>query len=659
MGKNIYKSFLLLLALLCMVVSTDAQTVSVADAMLKAQSLRGSSAKSSGSKSNNAIQLAYTSEDNNQPLYYVFNYPEGGFAIIGGDEKAREILGYCTNGAFNIDSIPDGMRFMLKSYGEQIASAIANGSTTAIKIEETTLTDIPQLITTQWDQDEPYNCMIPLLKDDMPRFVTGCAATAAAQIMKFWNYPIHGIGSNSRSINYSSYGIKITFSADFANTTYDWDNMLDNYSDGYNETQAEAVGIIMYHAGVALNMSYGWSGSSASDSKVLPAFKNYFGYSTDSKWVARDTCTNEEWENLVYSELKEARPLFYIGQSTNGGHAFICDGYEASSGNYHFNWGWGGYCDGYYPLTGTGALQPNGSGIGGAGGDASYTGSQAIVVGLQPASDPILVTDITLDCSSATLAVGDTKTLSVTVLPNDATRKNVTWSSSNPDIATVDAGGIVTAISAGEAIITATSIDGTEINATCTITVTEGPSRADVVVYNPAENAVFFSTDNDSEWIWNDTENCLQSNPESSMSQTTMTITLKYPCKMSVTLQANNNLKIYINGKESKTEIEGNSIITWTFFSAGTYKFTFQTTSNDIASISDIQIFGMPGDANCDGNTDVLDIATTVKYIQDSDSVDKMDTKAVDINGDRSVTADDLTSLVNLILEKNNSDSSE
>ena len=83
----------------------------------------------------------------------------------------------------------------------------------------------------------------------------------------------------------------------------------------------------------------------------------------------------------------------------------------------------------------------------------------------------IHVTSVSLDKASLELTEGETAQLTATVLPDNATNKNVTWSTSNASIATVDANGLVTAVSAGTATITVTTEDGTK-TASCTVTVT-------------------------------------------------------------------------------------------------------------------------------------------------------------------------------------------
>lgn len=529
-------------------VNTNAQNVSVADAIDKARMLKRSNTISS--HSNNtlsgadvSIDLAYTSENKGKTLFYVFNYADGGFAIIGGDEKAKVVLGYSDNGTFNIDSIPEGLKDMLASYSEQISYAIDNNAEVPQMNMSTSKRSIAALLQTKWNQDSPYNSSIPEIGLNYSKFVAGCAPIAAAQIMKYYNYPRSGIGSKSYTTTYNDasngYTKKITFSADFANTIYDWDNMKNSYSGYSTSVEQQAVGLLVYHVGVAMNANYGQYATGVYTNADLPALKNYFGYSSKATKENRSSYSNSEWENLIYNELALERPIFYAGQATDGGHAFVCDGYDSSYDWYHFNWGWGGYCDGYYPLTGSGALQPNGSGIGGAGTGSAYTSDQYALIGLCPPPPEIKVTGITLGQTSASMTVGETRSLTATITPTNATNKNVTWSSSNTSIATVTSSGVVTAIKAGSATITATASDGSGISATCLVAVTNNfnlSDRKNVVTANTAGATVSFSTSNTYEWEWDTTNNRMRStnyDVNSSTSQTAINITVTKPTDLS------------------------------------------------------------------------------------------------------------------------------
>ncbi len=495
----------MLYILLIVSVNTNAQNVSVADAMGKARMLKRGNTISSLpnntlSGEEESVDLAYTSKDKGNTLFYVFNYADGGFAIIGGDEKAKVVLGYSDNGVFNIDSIPEGLRDMLASYSEQISYAIANNIEAPLMNMSVSKRSIATLIQTTWNQNEPFNCCIPEIGTNYPAFVAGCAPIAAAQIMKYYNYPQTGIGSRSYNITYNDpsngFSKKITFSADFANTTYDWNNMKNSYSSYSTSVEQQAVGKLVYHIGVAMNANYGQYGTGVYTNADLPALKNYFGYCSSATKEYRTSYSNSEWEDLIYNELAIGHPVFYAGQATDGGHAFVCDGYDSSNDLYHFNWGWGGYCDGYYPLTGIGALQPNGSGIGGAGTGSAYTSDQYVLIGLCPPSQEIPVTDITLSQTFASINEGNTLTLSATVLPANATNKSVNWSSSDTSVATVSSDGLVTAIKAGGVTITATAADGSGKKSSCILTIkAEVPSTTVTIKFTSGSISVYDSNE--------------------------------------------------------------------------------------------------------------------------------------------------------------------
>lgn len=526
----------------------NAQTITVFDAIAKAEALRSIKHHKVKALSSSFVkELAYTETNSVTPLFYVFNYSDGGFAIIGADERAKEILGYCDSGEFNIDSIPDGLKYMLGSYSEQIDYAIKNDmipSTSLVRNSSSAKSSISPLLSTRWNQNgswpsylNAYNGQLPKITESAVPLATGCVATALAQIMKFYNYPTRGQGSPKSYDNLKQWNgaPTLTVYADFANTTYDWANMLDEYPGTYKGTQSEiAVGTLMYHVGVAVDMIYGQctsGGSGAYDRNVGSGMATHFGYN-NATLQNRDSYTDSEWENLVYDELIQNHPIYYSGSEPNStsGHAFVCDGYDSVNDNYHFNWGWGGYCDGYYPITGIGALQPNGSGTGGSGNDAAYTQGQKIYVGLYPATTAILVTGISLNSTSAPMTVGDTKSLTATITPANAANKNVLWSSSNTSVATVSTSGVVTAKAVGAATITCTAADGSGKSATCYVTVTSSSNlldRSEVVTTNTAGATVSFSTTDTYEWEWDSANSRMMStnyNVNSSTSQTTINI---------------------------------------------------------------------------------------------------------------------------------------
>ena len=380
-------SNLIALSLLLASNAAMAQEVSVDEA--KSNALEFLSSKTAGTRRAKGqlvaqdLSLAYTSKSEAKTCFYVFNIGnDEGFVIAGGDESALEILGYCDHGTFDYDKAPDNFKWWLGQYTEQIARAEKARVTGARRAKAATnRAQIDPLIQVKWSQEEPYNSKIVGIAEDNTEstgFVTGCVATAMAQVMKFWECPTKGKGSYS----YQNNGL--TFSANFGNTTYDWANMLQTYYGNETGATADAVATLMFHAGVSVDMDYGVDGSGANSEEIGYALATYFGYDKSVRNEFRDYYSNEAWEDLVYNELNAGHPVLYSGQATNGGHEFICDGYDKSHEMFTFNWGWNGYCDGSYPLTGTGALQPNGNGIGGAGNGSAYTDDQMITINVMP-----------------------------------------------------------------------------------------------------------------------------------------------------------------------------------------------------------------------------------------------------------------------------------
>lgn len=290
----------------------------------------------------NEANLLYTAKmDGHNTIYVIGSGNNGGVVFVSGYE-GNDILGYTDCGSFNIDSIPPALKQMMKQYSEQMIAA-AKGWTgeqqkARLDVNRTARQPINHLIQTKWEQHDPYNKLCP---NDYP---TGCVATVFAQIMKYYNYPKHGKGSYSYSWNGQ------TLSADFGSTEYQWDKMLDNYHDGsYSEEKANAVATLMYHVGVATNMKYAKGGSSAYlDPEPIA---KYFDY--NAAYIKRDISGSDEDTRLMYEQLEKRHPIPFRGTGSGLGHAFIIDGYQ--DGLWGINWGWKGYCDGYFAI---GALNP-------------------------------------------------------------------------------------------------------------------------------------------------------------------------------------------------------------------------------------------------------------------------------------------------------------
>ncbi|MDE6443447.1 MAG: thiol protease/hemagglutinin PrtT, partial [Muribaculaceae bacterium] len=298
------------------------------------------------------------------------------------------MLGYSESGAFKEGEMSPELKWWLDEYSRQIEYAKENGI--AAYTSPATRADrkaISPMVKTRWNQDAPYNGMTPLVNGK--HCVTGCVATAMAQVMKFWNYPEIGKGEGTCTVTGSNGTTKESMMLD--EQKFDWSNMLDVYTSSATTAQKDAVAYLMKSCGYSVEMNYTSYESGAASLFVARALISNFGYNSNIQYCARDYYTPEEWDNMVYEELYSGRPIVYSGQSTIGGHSFVCDGYSGD-GYYHFNWGWGGMSDGYFLLN---ALDPGSLGIGANGG--GYNFYQDIVRGIQPTKSAFLGCSMLVD----------------------------------------------------------------------------------------------------------------------------------------------------------------------------------------------------------------------------------------------------------------------
>lgn len=318
-------------------------------------------------------------DDAGVPAVYVFG-DGNGFSIIAADSDVpRMLLGY-SDGETDTDSILNpAAKWWVELYAAQIgqmrSGALVDPRITEIEGRQS----IPTLMTTRWNQLPPYNDKCPLYNiNSTSPCPTGCVATAMAQVIKYHNYPVNGVGTRS----YRWMGRNLTF--DYENTTFDWDNMLDEYTDSATAEQRDAVATLMYGCGVGVSMSYGPSASSASMTDAARAIMNYFGFSHDIRLLDRDFYSLLDWSSILYAELEAGRPVLYSGRNSSAGHAFVIDGFS-NPGYFHLNWGWGGSSNGYFRLT---ALDPMAQGVGGS--TSGYNVDQQMIVGIRPDDGTLL-----------------------------------------------------------------------------------------------------------------------------------------------------------------------------------------------------------------------------------------------------------------------------
>ncbi len=389
------KRILLLAAVLFAAIQLSAAPVNLATAQAKAQRfvherMYDGKLRAPISGDLKLVHAEMNSQMMDRAAFYIFNTPNG-YVVVSGDDRAEEILGY---GDYPMDynNIPCNMKMLLGMLKEQIEYLQAHEELQAYApslMAPNRIASVAPLLTALWDQEAPYwnQCVI-----NNQQCLTGCPATSAAMVFHYWKYPdyetptVPGYRCNLSTGYWSSTYVNV---AALPPVTFDWDNMLDKYTSGYNTTQANAVATLMRYVGQAEHMEYGTTSAGGSgvdaDSVILiaNAFK-LFGYDEETVRVVKKTSayeggqtlyTNEEWAAIMQEELDEGRPIVFCGIAGGffgGGHAFNIDGYDASTNKYHINFGWSGDSNNYYAL----------NSFTGAG--STFNQYQQMVIGIQP-----------------------------------------------------------------------------------------------------------------------------------------------------------------------------------------------------------------------------------------------------------------------------------
>ncbi len=303
------------------------------------------------------LTLVYTQTVNAEPVYYIFNVNNTeGFVILSANDIAKPCIGYGFEGAFNVNNMPPEFQYFMGKFSDEISTAVDQRVATS---EETTkewanilstepvvlkTKSIQPLLLTTWNQDTYYNELCPADAGGVGGHVyVGCVALSMSQVMKYWNYPTTGQGSHTSYI-YSNGGYPTT-TVNFANQTYTWENMP-NAASGSNLELAK----MLYHCGVAVDMNYGIDGSGTQTSYIPNALKNYFKYNTACSFKYKTSYTQTAWENLLRTQIDNKHPMVYQGMDATSGHAWNCDGYNATE--FHMNWGWGGSANGFFSVSG-------------------------------------------------------------------------------------------------------------------------------------------------------------------------------------------------------------------------------------------------------------------------------------------------------------------
>ncbi len=399
--KNIFvRVALTLLAMFCFSWAF-AENITAEQALQLAQTFVSGQNNVPGGRHNSPGMTPQLTQEKQVSGLYVFNVANnGGFVIVSNDDRTAPILGFGESGHLDPDNMPSNMRAWLQGYADQIAwlqkqeaqglLVKQNGQRKAPRRVGTHSTEaIDPLVTCQWNQRDPYNNQCPDYSEGK-KAVTGCVATAMAQVMYYHKWP-QDATTTIPAYTTGSYQINMP---ELPATTFDWANMIDVYEDPYTDDQATAVATLMLYCGQSVEMDYGPS-SGASSYSVADALRNYFDYNpTTTQCVVRSYYTAAQWADMLYHELKNDRPVVYGGASSGGGHEFVCDGYKYENGQdyFHINWGWGGTSDEYYLLS---TLNPYEQGIGGSSTRDGFHYGQDAIIGIQRSTESGTTVDTT------------------------------------------------------------------------------------------------------------------------------------------------------------------------------------------------------------------------------------------------------------------------
>ena len=291
-------------------------------------------------------------------MYAVNNGGEG-YAIVSGDDRMRQVLGYSNSGSLDLAHMPENMRFWLQSLAADMQLLIDAGyqpqAVDSRRAASAVKTEIKKtILPCQWNQQEPYNNDCPL--DGKEPSLTGCVATAMAQLLYYHKkvrqaqIPEQPLQDTKAYKADRGISVGVLKAEDYK---IDWNELIDNYTaKGVTPTDAQKKNVakLMFFCGATVEMDYDSGVSLAWDSSLASALINYFGFSKATRFVTRSSYTEQQWTDLIYNELKNDRPVLLGASDNTGGHEFVIDGYNGNE-LFHINWGWGGVDDGYFALS--------------------------------------------------------------------------------------------------------------------------------------------------------------------------------------------------------------------------------------------------------------------------------------------------------------------
>ncbi len=467
------KKILFLLTAMIVAMSLSAAPVDQVTAKKKAESflkqMYGDKIMSPGALNPVLLKAEMGNVKITEPVYYIYNTSTT-FIVVAGDDRADEILMVGDRPLKDVNSLPLGMRDLLGQYKDQImylqehpgmGSKVLLSPQNAPKLRAGTY---GPLLTCNWDQQAPYwnQC-----KFGSYQCLTGCPATSASMVFYFWKYPTDPtpvVPGYKSTISTGSYSSRSYTHSALPSTTFDWANMLDDYTGSYTTAQGNAVATLMHYVGQAEHMGYGTDGSGVSVdsvSNIRNAF-TFFGYDSSSTRFVKKTSaysggstlyTDAQWAAMIQEEMAAGRPIVFCAVSSSaGGHAFNVDGYNSSTNKYHINFGWSGDGNAWCSLNSFGYSSYN------------FNVYQQMVIGIQPPSGSTATPTLSVSPSSLSFSTtaGQTVTKTFTVTGTNLTG-NVTLTKS-------DANGVYT--------ISPTTISASAAASGATVTVTYKPTAA-------------------------------------------------------------------------------------------------------------------------------------------------------------------------------------
>jgi hypothetical protein len=318
------------------------------------------------------------------PLYYVAWLDPDGFVIVAADDLVEPIIGFAPGGRF--DPSTDNPLGALVSHdlpgriarAKSRPAAKVAGSPLAARnkwdrlkrIEQTAagvalglpgVSDVrvAPLTQTLWDQDLAgenacYNYYTPLYSEGATsNYYCGCVATAMSQLMRFWRYPVRGVGTASFTIRVDDAEQSRSLrGGDGAGGPYVWSDMVLDPASSSTLAQRQAIGALCADAGVSVNMNYASYGSGADTLLAKDAFTGTFGYANAIKGFNDGDTIGEGLNGMINPNLDTGCPILLGVTGDPGGHAIVCDGYgyNLSTLYHHLNLCWAGVDTAWYSL---------------------------------------------------------------------------------------------------------------------------------------------------------------------------------------------------------------------------------------------------------------------------------------------------------------------